>query len=87
MTKKRFTLGAGQWFMYPLQDDIPSTIIVYEGSAGQRREVARITKMQALALARWHEETSEDAQVREGDNWVYVHVVGDTEAFYGDEEE
>lgn len=80
------TLKDGQWFEYPLDSGITRRLAIYEGSREKRRQVATITKMQALSLARWHGHQGVYFSVQDGNHrWIDVRVVGDVNAWYGDD--
>jgi hypothetical protein len=82
---ERVDLKQGQWFTYPLDRGIPSMVRVYSGTYENRKSVATISKMQALALARWYGHSGIYFSVRDGnDRWKDVRLVGDIEAWYGD---
>jgi hypothetical protein len=71
------TLKPGQYFEYPIDRGIPN---------GGLQRVEKITKMQALALARWHYEPGIYYSRKDGNgNWRDVRVVGDVDAFRGED--
>jgi len=80
------TLKDNQYFEYPV-DGIPNDgVWIIERTKNGERQVEQITKMQALALARWH--PSDMSCYMDGnDNWITVYVVGDVDAWYGEEDE
>ncbi len=83
------TLKENQYFEYPIDSGIPNDgvwIIERVGKSLQR--VEKITKMQALALARWHHDRGIYYSRKDGNgNWRDVYVVGDVDAWYGEEDE
>lgn len=82
------TLKPGQWFMYPIDSGIPSKVWIYEGEVHHRKRVQEISKYQALALARWHGDSGVYYSYKDGnDRWQDVYVVGDIDAWFGDDSE
>lgn len=76
------TLKDGQWFEYPIDTGITRRITIYEGSCYNRRQVATITKMQALALVRYHGHPGVYWGKRDGNGrMIDVRVVGDVDAW------
>jgi hypothetical protein len=85
-TEKKKSSMVGIWFMYPIDQGIPATVTIYSGSVQGRKGVRTISKMQALALARWHRHPGLYHSYRDGNgNWRDVRVVGDLSAWHGEE--
>lgn len=81
----RATLKEGQWFEYPLDSGIPNRVVIREGARENCKQVATITKMQALSLARWHGHQGVYWAVKDGNGrWKDVRVVGDVDVWLGD---
>lgn len=81
---KSSVLKEGVWFMRSADyfNPIPERLFLYEGDVFHRRKVGEITKMQALALIRWHGE--ERVSYKIGDRWLPVYVCGDLDAWLED---
>ena len=80
------TLTDGQWFMYPVDDGIPEQVTIYSGEVTRRKPVQKITRYQAMALARWHHQGGIYYSYQDGaGRWHDVYVVGDVDAWFGDE--
>ncbi len=76
----------GRWAYWPVDGPMLQTLKVYEGDWEHRREVGTITRYQAMAFYRHWDNGGVYFSVRDGNRrWVDVYVVGDTDAFYGDE--
>lgn len=83
-------LAPGEWFYLRMENDtliIPRTVNIMAGSWEHRRIIRKVTKMQALALWRWHTEYGgEWISVKDGNGkWYDIRVAGDIDAFHGDE--
>lgn len=83
---KSKVLTVGVWFMRSADyfNPIPKTLHLYTGDVFHRRKVGEITKMQALALIRWHGE--ERCAYKYGSGYKEVYVCGDLDAWYSDNE-
>jgi hypothetical protein len=81
------TLKPGQYFEYPIDRGIPNGgVWIIERTESGLQRVEKITKMQALALARWHYEPGIYYSRKDGNgNWRDVRVVGDVDAFRGED--
>lgn len=83
----KFTLKPGQWFMYSIDQPIPSKVSIYTGDVFHRQKIATITRMQALALKRWHSDPGIYHSYRDGNgNYRDVRVVGDIDAWHGQQD-
>lgn len=84
--KARATLSEGEWFMYDIRDGINTNQVkIYSGEVQQRKHVRTISRMQALALCRWHGHDGIYNSYKDGNGrWRDVYVVGDIDAWYGE---
>lgn len=83
------TLKPGQYFEYSVDTGIPNGgVWIIERTENGLRCVEKITKMQALALARWHGDNGVYYIRKDGNgNWRNVYVVGDEDAFHGEDDD
>lgn len=86
MSTQRATLKDGQWFEYPLDSGIPNTVTICEGKRTHYKAVCKITRMQAIALARWYGHPGIYYSVPASNGRRKdVRLVGDTAAWHGDD--
>lgn len=75
----------GQWFMWPIDRGIPTTVKIYEGSVEHRKYVETINRHQAMALIRWHGHKGIYFGYRDGNGkMIDVRVAGDIDAWRGE---
>ena len=79
-------MNAGEWFMYSIDEPLPRTLKIYTGSVHKRTFVREIKDTQARGYIRWHGNGPLYFSYKDGNGrWCDVRVVGDIDAWYGEE--
>lgn len=81
------TLKAGEWIWRSIDQQWRDPTPIFTGAWETRKRVGQVSRMQAMALARWHGEGGLYYMVKDGnDRQIDIRVAGDIDAFYGEED-
>lgn len=77
------TLNEKEWIYRPIDQQWREKTPVFTGTWEHRKRVGTVTRMQALALSRWHGVRGVYHSVRDGNGrWMDIRIAGDIETFY-----
>jgi hypothetical protein len=80
--KRMTTLKDGEWIWRPIDQQWRNPTIVFTGAWERRKSVGKVSRMQAMALSRWHGTRGLFNSVKDGNGrWIDIRVAGDFDNF------
>ena len=76
------TLKEGEWIYRRVDEQWREYTAIWTGAWERRKRVGKVTRMQALALSRWHGTRGVYNSVRDGNGkWIDIRIAGDFDNF------